>query len=56
MKFVMFVEGQTEKESIADFIRRGLPPRLQERVGVSVVGFKGFGDYLSKIRTELSFI
>ena len=53
MKFVMLVEGQTEKDSIADFVRRGLHPRLQERVGVSVVRFKGFGDYLSKIKDRV---
>lgn len=53
----MFVEGQTEKYSIADFIKRWLDPRLPRAIRISVVGFRGFGEYLAEIksRTELYF-
>lgn len=53
MRFVFFVEGRTEKSSIADFIRRGLDPRLTEPVGISVVAFEGVGEYLSKIKDRV---
>lgn len=53
MKFVMFVEGQTEKNSIGDFIKRWLDPRLARPVGISVVRFRGFGEYLTEIKDRV---
>ena len=52
MKFILFVEGQTEKNSIADFIKRWIDPKLTKAVRISVVGFRGFGEYLSEIKTR----
>lgn len=46
----MFVEGKTEKNSIAEFVKRGLDPKLTQPVGISVVAFDGFGEYLSKVK------
>lgn len=53
MKFVLFVEGKTEKEVLADFVSRGINPRLDIPVRISIVGFKGFGEYLSSIRDRV---
>ncbi len=52
MKFILFVEGQTEKNSIADLIKRWVDPRLSKPVRISVIAFRGFGEYLSEIKTR----
>ncbi|MBF0552656.1 MAG: DUF4276 family protein [Deltaproteobacteria bacterium] len=41
MKFVLFVEGHTEKKAIPGFIKRWLDPKLSPRVGIQVVRFNG---------------
>ncbi len=41
MKIFLIVEGQTEKKALPDFIKRWLDPRLQKRVGLSVVSCGG---------------
>ena len=55
MKFILFVEGQTEKDSIAGFIKRWIDPKFTQGIRISVIGFRGFGEYLAEIksRTEL---
>ena len=53
MKFLLFVEGQTEKRSIADFIKGWLDPRLNRPIGISVIQFKGFGEYLKEIKERV---
>lgn len=53
MKFLLFVEGRTEKNSIADFIKGWLGPRLSRPVGISVIEFKGFGEYLKEIKERV---
>lgn len=45
MKFVLFVEGKTEKIALRDFIKRWLDPRLPEPVGIRIVRFDGWRDY-----------
>ena len=42
MKFVLFVEGYTEKKVIAPFLRKWLDKRLDERVGIKLVRFNGW--------------
>ena len=41
MKFVLLVEGDTEKKVVADFFKRWLDPQLKEPIGMKVVNFKG---------------
>lgn len=53
MKFLLFVEGRTEKRVVADFIKRWLDPRLSAPVGISVIQFKGFGEYLQEIKDRV---
>ena len=57
MKFMLFVEGYTEKKTIAPFLKRWLDPRLQQRVGIQVVRFDGWtemvDDLLTKTRLHL---
>ncbi len=53
MKFLLFVEGRTEKRSIADFIKGWLDRKLNSPVGISVIQFKGFGEYLKEIKERV---
>lgn len=41
MKFVMLVEGATEKRAIAGFLKRWLDPLLRQRVGVQAINCLG---------------
>ena len=49
MKFVLFVEGHTEKGALADFFKRWLDPRLPQRVGIKPVRFEGWRNYDDEI-------
>jgi hypothetical protein len=42
MKFVLFVEGYTEKYGIPAFLKRYLDPRLSQPVGIKPVRFDGW--------------
>jgi Domain of unknown function (DUF4276) len=42
MKFILFVDGHTEKKSLPQFIKRWLDPRLQYPVGIKTVRFEGW--------------
>jgi hypothetical protein len=49
VKFVVLVEGDTEKQSIAEFLKRWLDPQLREPVGVKPVFHHGYADLTNKI-------
>jgi hypothetical protein len=49
MRFVLFVEGHTEKKSLPEFLKRWLDPRLSEPVKIKVVKFGGCGDYVKEM-------
>lgn len=55
MKFFLFVEGQTEKSALTEFIKRWLDPRLPQPVRISPVNLKGIGNYLADIRDQIEF-
>ena len=44
MKFVLFVEGHTEKKSIAPFLKRWLDPKLNQPVRIQPVRFDGWAE------------
>ena len=44
MKFILFVEGHTEHQAIAGFLKRWLDPRLAVPVGVQTVRFDGWAE------------
>ncbi len=44
MKFVLFVEGDTEQRVLASFLKRWLDPRLSKKVGIKPVRFDGWAD------------
>ena len=49
MKFVLFVEGETEKQAAAAFLKRWLDRHLSQRVGMQVVRFTGWADMARKL-------
>lgn len=52
MKFVLLVEGDTEKDTAAQFLKRWLDPQLQQRVGIQVVRFQGYAQLWRKVVTK----
>ena len=54
MKLVLFVEGHTEKKALPGFLRRWLDPQVPQRVGVKVVRFEGWADYVKEIPKKVA--
>ena len=52
MKFVLLVEGETEKQAAAAFLKRWLDPQLTQRVGIQVVNFNGWAELTRKLVTK----
>lgn len=52
MRFVLLVEGKTERRAAAEFLKRWLDPRLNQPVGIQVVPFDGYADLVSKMATR----
>ena len=48
MNFVLLVEGDTEKKTLADFFKRWLDPKLKRRVGFKVVKCSGWADLVKE--------
>lgn len=44
MKFVFFVEGDTERKALPDFLRRWLDAKCAPRVGIKIVRFDGWAE------------
>ena len=53
MRFVLFVEGHTEKAAIPSLLRRWLDPQLTRRVGITPVRFEGWAHYRSEIAKKV---
>ena len=45
MKFVLFVEGHTERKAVPRFLKRWLDPQLTKPVGVKPVRFEGWAQF-----------
>lgn len=52
MKFIIFVEGYTEKEIIPTFLKKWLDPRLIRPVGIKPVRFDGWKELVKDTRTK----
>lgn len=53
MKFVLFVEGDTEKKVLKEFLKRRLDPQLNKPVGIKVVLLKGWQNYVKDIAKKV---
>lgn len=49
MKFVLFVEGETEQKALPKFLKRWLDPRLSSKVRVQPVLFVGWSDLVKNL-------
>jgi len=49
MKFVLFVEGHTEKKAIAHFLERWLNPRLSRSIRITPDRFDGWADMVKEM-------
>jgi len=52
MKFVLFVEGHTEKAVVPEFLKRYLDPRLPQQVGIQAVRFEGWAEMVKDMATR----
>lgn len=49
MKFILFVEGETEDLAVAAFLKRWLDAELEKPVGLQVVRFRGAGELIKEV-------
>jgi hypothetical protein len=49
MKFVLFVEGETERRALPSFLKRWLDPRLGQRVRIDAFDLRGWPSYQKHI-------
>jgi len=49
LKFTLFVEGHTEKRALPSFLKRWLDAKLPAPVGIKIVRFEGWHDYVKEI-------
>ena len=49
MKFILLVEGKTERDAAAAFLKRWLDPQLRQPVGIQPVPFDGYADLAGKM-------
>jgi hypothetical protein len=49
MKFVLFVEGETERRVAPAFLKRWLDPKLAQNVGIQPVMFSGWSDLVKNL-------
>lgn len=52
MKFVMFVEGYTEKKAVPAFLKRWLDSRLKQPVGIQPVRFDGWPEMIKDMANQ----
>lgn len=52
MKFVLLVEGKTERQSAGEFLKRWLDPRLTKPVRISIGKFNGYADLAHKMASR----
>lgn len=52
MKLVLFVEGYTEK-ALPNFFKRWLDPQLAQPIGIKVVRFEGWRNYVDEIAKKV---
>lgn len=53
MKLVLFVEGHTERKALPAFFKRWLDPQLEQPVGIKVVRFEGWRNYVDEIAKKV---
>jgi hypothetical protein len=54
LKFLLFVEGETEQKVLPNFFRRWLEPKLDKRPGFKTVQFHGWPEYDRDIKKKVA--
>jgi hypothetical protein len=49
VRFVLFVEGYTEQETVGEFLKRWLDPQLARPVGIKIVRFNGWRQFIDDV-------
>lgn len=49
MKFVLFVEGETERKSLPNFLKQWLDPQLRSPVGIKIVLLNGWSNLSQRL-------
>jgi hypothetical protein len=52
VRFILLVEGKTERDAAAAFLKRWLDPQLRQPVGIQPVPFDGYADLVRKMATK----
>lgn len=52
MKFVLFVEGHTERKALPQFLKRWLDEKLSQPIRITPVRFDGWADYLDEVQKK----
>lgn len=55
MKFILFVEGETEQQALPKFLKRWLDPKLTRPAGIQAVLMGGWAKYTQDIATKVQF-
>jgi Domain of unknown function (DUF4276) len=53
VKFILFVEGGTERKVLREFLKRWLDPQLRQPIGIDIVEFEGWSDYDNSIKRKV---
>jgi hypothetical protein len=54
LKFILFVEGDTERQALPNFLKRWLDPQLPQPVGISPVCFYGNDNYRAEVKKRVA--
>lgn len=55
MKFILLVEGHTERKAVPAFLKRWLDPRLAQPVGIKPVRFDGWSELVEDVVQRAQF-
>ncbi len=53
MRFLLFVEGHTEKKALPSFLKRWLDPRVPQPVGIACVRFEGWAEFTKNVKKKV---
>jgi hypothetical protein len=54
MKFILFIEGHTEKKALSAFFKKWLDPRLVKPVGIKTVRFEGARELVKDLSKKVT--
>jgi len=52
MRFILLVEGHTERKAVPAFLKRWLDPQLRQPVGIKPVRFEGWAELVDDVEKK----